>query len=154
TAIHYSSGQSLDHFQRRLVNDSNNFIATIPVGLSLGGGKTLNKNTDKTIQFVTPYALNTQNPLRMLIGTSSLYESSDRGDTLKKVANNIGPVRAIAYGGRVADVPTPEAEAVAYVATGAFGDQPARLWLRSKIDGPFEKLTAYPGGVIKDIVMK
>ena len=36
---------------------------------------------DATIQFVNPFVLNAVAPTRLLIGTSFLYESTDRGTT-------------------------------------------------------------------------
>src|SRR5262249_29360245 len=116
----------------------------------------LDKSNDKTIQFITPYVLNAVSPHRMLIGTSSVYESLDQGDNLKKVGINLGPVQAMAYGGKDHGAVTDQSTAVVYVSTGAFGVSgfhPAKLWLRDTVDGPFRKLQAFPGGLVKDIAM-
>ncbi|MDD2767765.1 MAG: sialidase family protein [Methylococcus sp.] len=64
-----------------------------------GTGKTL-QEVDKKVQFYDRYVLNLIDPKRMLIGTTRLYESFDRGDLLDAIYAGDGYVKALAYGGR------------------------------------------------------
>ena len=91
----YSSAQNLGGFVRRVFNAAN--------VLQSSTNPARTATPPCTPQFVTPIAVNTQVPSRILLGCGNgLYESSDRGDTLTQrstdavTASGTGP--AIAYG--------------------------------------------------------
>jgi hypothetical protein len=122
---------------------------------------------DSTIQFLQPYVLNNIDPKRMLIGTSFLYESMDRGDTLTPLgglndltsdgldndldgtidnkseytaAGPIGRVTKMVYGGRAGGVDNPD---LIYVASavpvdGRDSEQPI-LRLRTAANTPLSE---------------
>lgn len=78
----------------------------------------------------------------MLIGTFSIYESLDRGDTLANlgglgfiIGNGLG-ASPMAYGGRLAGKPKPD---VFYVGTGG------SILHRVTLGGPITTLSSYPG---------
>jgi hypothetical protein len=148
-AIHYTTVQSLQFFQRRIAR-----FGALPelVGMNVAGsgGLTLlstvpsGTNTvgfDGGLQFYNPYVLNVVNSNRMLIGTSSLYESFDRGDNLNPIggvattpsrpARVFGSVTTMSYGGFADTNSDGLAEAfpeVAWVGTSATG---SGLFLRT-----------------------
>ena len=70
---------------RATFDPSNNFVSiAFPNYLITSGpgtGQTINQ-FDPNIQFYNPYVLNRVNPTRMLIGTATIYESMDKGDTV------------------------------------------------------------------------
>jgi Ca2+-binding RTX toxin-like protein len=121
-----------------------------------GTGKTLYQ-VDKTIQFVQPYLLNAVAPSRMLIGTDTLYESTDQGQNLKKL-QKVGTVVAMAYGGSFTADPDPTKRAKANVAYVATIDN--KLFVRDDTGGSNVaaagsfKQVEFPGNsTIKDIVL-
>jgi hypothetical protein len=163
TSIRYSSYQYLDTFTRRTVDANNVVVSTVPIGLNIvagdGAGQTL-LNFDPGIRFIQPFVLNTIDPSRMLIGTTNLYESLDRGDSLTNlgftgafvdgndvVALSFG--HPMAYGGRLNGVAYPD---VFYVGSGAspsFFGSGAHLLHRVHLGDPITELGSYPGdGVI------
>lgn len=91
----YSSAQNLGGFVRQVFNSANVMQSeTFPA---------LTATPACAPQFVTPIAVNTQTPSRLIIGCNNgVYESNDRGDTLVQrstddvTASGTGP--AIAYG--------------------------------------------------------
>jgi hypothetical protein len=164
--LQYASAQNLGGFNRSGTG--------IKLNINNAPGNTLTKTApappnppgtfvfDTTIQFVNPYAIDAVDPSRMLIGTSFLYESSDRGDDLTSLggvnnlnmdgidndldggidegdefspANPIGAVSTIAYGGRSGGVNNAD---VAYVGTsgGGFFGAGNFLLLRTKVATP------------------
>jgi hypothetical protein len=136
SSIHYTSSQNFDAcggLVRRTYDSSNNDTNDTSAGLTVNNtnntkltAKDANGNftLDPTIPFQVAYKLNAIDPARMIIGTSFLYESTDRGDHLTSlggVQNNGGvfvatnPVGSlnpagvpllspIAYGGRAGGV--------------------------------------------------
>jgi hypothetical protein len=104
-----------------------------------------------TVQFYQPFVLNAITPARMLIGTTNLYESLNRGDSLTNlgplgalVSNSQGYGQAMAYGSRLAGLPVPD---VFYVGAGA------TISHRVTAAGAITKLASYPGGTVITIVM-
>jgi hypothetical protein len=128
---------------------------------------------DASLPFLPPFVLNAIDPDRMLIGTSFLYESTNNGDTLTSLgglnnlnadgldndlqggadegdeftpAGAIGPITAMAYGGRSGGADNVD---LAYVASGA------TLRLRTanttNTMADFAIVTGYTGGAIRDI---
>ena len=107
-SIRYSSYQYFGFFNRSTYDSSNNLLSRVAVGLNVvGTGQTLT-NYDTTVQFYQPFELDVVNRARMIIGTTRLYESSDRGDTLNILTVTLpngtttttpGTIYAMAYGG-------------------------------------------------------
>ena len=93
----YSSAQSFLGRIRRRFDSSNNFLGSTNLAFAA--------TPACTGQFVTPLAVNTQNPARLVVGCGNgVYESTDRGDTATRQALNVvnfqinGGGPAIAYG--------------------------------------------------------
>ncbi len=80
-SIIYYSRQRLGGFSRKTYTAANNPIATTSIALNL-----IPPSTAIGRQFVTPIALNSQDPTRLIIGGSnSVYESSDQGDNVQEL---------------------------------------------------------------------
>jgi len=151
TSIRYSSAQNLGGF-KRVTYDSNNRIEREEfVRLSVTGRGPL--TTTDVLPFEVPYVLNTVAPARMLLatdgsvgqnGTGNVYESVDRGDTLNLVAQNVGGVNSLVYGGKRNGN---EAVDVAYIGTES------GLWIRTGSDTEFARLTTFSGGAVRDIAI-
>jgi hypothetical protein len=169
TSVRYSSYQYFDHFIRRTVDASNVVLATDPVQLKIVAGAGKGKHLlefDPGIGFYQQFVLNTIDPSRMLIGTTYLYESFDRGDTLTNLGslgtfvdggdNGQAPVgRALAYGGRLNGVAYPD---VIYAGAGAKPDSlnpghGAFLFHRVHVGDPLTQLSAYPGDSVFSLVI-
>jgi hypothetical protein len=115
-AYQYYSNPNLANFTRRRVNvatgvDSRTGVALIVQGT---GGQNLYQ-VDGNRPWVTPYVLNAVDPRRMLIGTNSLYESFDRGDTLTNLGSLgrvnpdiVWPFHPMVYGGWSGGVAYPD----------------------------------------------
>jgi hypothetical protein len=105
-SIRYNSAQFLGGFNRSTWDSSDHFLGSVPVGLNIvagpGAGKSLFK-FDSHIQFSDPITVNTVDSSRLLIGTTSLYESFDRGDTL----TNLNFFNGSYVGGTSLSVPGP-----------------------------------------------
>jgi hypothetical protein len=97
--------------------------------------------------FVTDAVRDPASNGRLLFGTQSLYESTDRGNTLTRLpsASNQGRIISIAYGGRLNATDLPE---VAYVVT----DQ-NRILLRTAAGDNFNQLVNYPGAQPRDLTI-
>jgi len=94
--------------------------------------------------------LNTINPSRLLIGTASIYESMNRGDSLANlgftgffIGDFIG-ASPMAYGGRLNGIPNPD---VFYVGAGA------TIRHRVNLGDPITTLSAYPGSSTRGLVV-
>lgn len=143
-SLHYSSTPFLNNFTRRTVNAANTLILTEPVGLFVNGtGGTLIQ-TDTNRLYIQPLVLNKLNPGRMLIGTTKIYESFDRGETLDILLETSQQIGGIAYGGRKNGV---DNQAVFYVGSGA------RIFRRTTEGGTITLLNTYAGSAVVDIVM-
>jgi hypothetical protein len=152
SSIRYTSFPVLEFFNRSTWSPSNTLISgPTPLGLQIvagpGNGQRL-RAYDPTVQFYNPYVLNRIDPRRMLIGTTNIYESRDRGDTLVNLFATGKFVSSLSYGGRLKGVPVPDAF---YVGTSGPG-QPYILH-RGTEGGAIGTLTAYPGGGVQDLVM-
>jgi len=149
-SVLYSTAQFLGSFQRQVRDASNNLIGD-PVSLALrvtGPGITGTSTLKKadTVQFYSPYVVNSAAGDRLLIGTGDqnnpgttgyIYESKNRGDDLVRLtAAPVGFVTALAYGGVLGGAANPD---VAYV--GTQGDNP--LLLRTAAGGAFNPVPAY-----------
>jgi hypothetical protein len=150
SSIHYYEEDLGSFFVRATFDGAHRSINSQFLGLVINGtgGKRLLYDIDDTNDFHLPFALNSVDPTRMLIGTQSLYESFDRGDHLDPLVSgaNIGQVTALAYGGRLRHVANPD---VAYVGT----EGPAKILLRTAAGGAFRPLSAYRGDVPLDIIL-
>jgi hypothetical protein len=154
TSIRYTSFNFLGFFNRSTWNAGNSLVSG-PTALGLhitsgpGTGLTLFQ-FDPNIQFYNPYVLNVIDPSRMLIGTANIYESLDRGDTLRDfgftgafIGDDFGNT-PLAYGSRSSGVPMPD---VFYVGAGS------TIFHRVTLGGAITTLAAYPGGTIRALVM-
>lgn len=147
TSIRYSSFQSFMFFNRSTWDASNNQIFSQPVGLTITAGPGTGQNLltfDHSVQFSQPYVLNKIDPSRMLVGTTSIYESLNRGDSLTNLHFAGVATSALAYGGRLNGVANPD---VFYVAGGS------TILHRVTLDGPITSLSAYPGSAIRGLVI-
>jgi len=154
TTIRYTSFQNFGSFRRSTWNASNSRVgAIIAVALNIisgpGTGRTLFQ-FDSNIQFYNPFMLNTINPSRLLIGTASIYESMNRGDSLANlgftgffIGDFIG-ASPMAYGGRLNGIPNPD---VFYVGAGA------TIRHRVNLGDPITTLSAYPGSSTRGLVV-
>src|SRR5205814_653869 len=86
TTIRYASFQRFQAFSRSTWDAANNLLNQIGVRLLItagpGTGEDLFQFDSIGIQFYQPFVLNAIDPSRMLIGTNSIYESLNRGDSL------------------------------------------------------------------------
>jgi hypothetical protein len=159
TTIRYTSFQSLGFFNRSTWDATNSMVGGftgVPLVITSGPGtgETL-LQFDGNVQFYQPIVLNAIDPSRMLIGTSTIYESLDRGDSLANlgladpssealIGNGLG-ASPMAYGGRLADVPSPD---VFYV--GTFNGV---IRHRVTLGGLITTLSSYPGSGVLGLVI-
>jgi hypothetical protein len=152
-SVQYSAANNLGDgdFARRVYNNRDTLVSTDLLGLAVtDAGKPL-REVDRATDTAV-YVLDQVDPRRLLLGTSVLYESADRGDTLSRPngTTDMGPISALAYGGRMNGAANPD---VAYAGSGDESDQPGALFLRSTAGGAFNLLTAYAGGTPRRIVL-
>jgi hypothetical protein len=182
-SIRYTSGSFLRNLTGQAFTRNNvPVLATPPTAIPLivngsddGNGNPLNLYqieplSASVIAPQNPWALNTVDPRRLIIGTDYLYESSDDGQTLDSVGgltsvfnlatgldetiddptpgtSLIGPVTALEYGGR--NSATSANPDLLWVGTsGASGF----LFLRTGGTGMPTAVTSYTGGVPQAIV--
>ncbi len=125
-----------------------------------------------SISFVQPYALNAIDPSRMLIATTYLYESFDRGDSLRNLgcftedgflpgalcptsgALNSGANpydgKPIVYGGRRNDVGFPD---MFYVGASSMPTKKGAIFHRVKATDLPTMLESYPGSQVVSIAV-
>ena len=146
TSIRYSSFQFLGGFNRSTWDSANTFLGFVPVGLNItsgtGAGQTLFQ-FDTSIQFYNPFVLNRIDLSRMLIGTTNIYESANRGDSLTNLGAAGASINGLSYGSRVNGVPQVGAF---YVGAGS------QILHRVTLGGPISTLI-YPGSTIRSLVM-
>jgi hypothetical protein len=152
TSLRYTSSEFFGGFNRSTWDASNTFLTAVPVGLNITSGPCLGSLfvCDPTIQFYQPFTINAIDPSRMLIGTASLYESLNGGDSLTNLGflGAILPVgvlgwgQPMAYGGRFGGVPVP---GVFYVGAGTK--------IVHRVSGPITTLGSYPGSFVATIAM-
>jgi hypothetical protein len=162
TTLRYNSSQSFGlnttthtgNFNRVSFNAANTQGARTFVGLNIvsgsGAGQTLYQ-FDTNIQFYNPFVINAITPSRMLIGTASIYESMNEGDSLNNllftgffIGSQAGWGRPMAYGSRLNSTANPD---VFYVGAGS------QLLHRVILGGPITTLSAYPGSPIITVAM-
>jgi hypothetical protein len=152
SSIRYTSSQFFGFFNRSTWSASNTLIAG-PTALALrivsgaGTGQTLFE-FDPNIQFYNPYVLNNIDPNRMLIGTASIYESRDRGDTLANLGFTGKFISSLTYGAKLYGTAKPDAF---YVGTSGTG-RPYILH-RNGSGGGIVELANYPGVGVRDLIM-
>lgn len=154
TSIRYSCAQFLMNFSRRTYNAANELVdGPTPLPLLIvsgpGTGETLFE-FDLNIQFDNPYVLNAIDQSRMLIGTASIYESFDRGDTLHNLGFQSQFISCLAYGGRLNGNDQPD---IFYVGTRPTSHLPSRILKRVNIGDPITVLDTYPGAAVLSIAM-
>ena len=151
-SIRYTSFNSLGNFNRSTWNANNTLISgpTI-VGLNIvsgsGAGKTIFQ-ADPNIQFYTPYVLNAVDPTRMLIGTASIYESANMGDSLTNLGFLGHFVSSLAYGGRRNGQTN---IGVFYV--GVSGIAGPYIYHRPTSTSAMTPLNTYPGSGVRSLAM-
>ena len=148
TSIRYTSFQRFGSFNRTSWNSANAMIGGFTtVGLNItsgsGAGNTLSA-FDANIQFYTPYVLNRIDPSRMLIGTASIYESLNKGDSLANLGFTGQFISSLTYGSRLGGVAKPE---VFYAGAGA------SIRHRVTVGGLITTLASYPGSSVRAVVM-
>ncbi len=144
----YSSFQFLGNFRRRDYDSTNGLVAEVFPALAIvGGGTPLVTGGTGNSQFVTPLALNAVDQTHLIIGgESSVYESLDRGDTVREIGPGIVANRqAMVYGGRLGGVAD---DSVVYVGDGT------TIYMRS-LSQPvlLPTATAFPGNFIRDLAI-
>ena len=140
-SIRYSSVYGLQDFRRSTYDASNMLLAeTFPALEVIGGGAPFQGS------FVTPIALDTVEPARLVIvGSDSIYESFDRGDTLLEIGPGLGTGQhAVVYGGSRDGLKNPD---VLYV-----GRQ-STVYARLTAGGALIP-TTYAGGEVRGVVME
>lgn len=141
TSIRYVSSQNLGGWQRRTYNASNTLTGTATVQRVVVSGRPPIVN----IQFYQPYELNQLNPARLLLATTRIYESFNRGDAFNELGVDLPTgASSMAYGGRLNGVDNLD---VFYVAAGN------QIRHRATSGGPITTLASYPGGSVRDLAM-
>jgi hypothetical protein len=165
TSIRYASAQYLEGFNRSTWDANNNFLGSSFIGLNIvagpGAGNNLETDLALALQFFSPIAVNSVDPTRMLIGTDTLYESFDQGDSLTNLnfsngsyvgaspsslslqafANGYG--QPMAYGGRLGGVGNPD------VIWAGIGNQ---IVYREHLGDPLQVVSGYHGDLVETIV--
>ena len=145
TTIRYTGGPDFGFFNRTTWDATNTMLGGLtPAGLLITSGPGTGESlfTFDNVQFSQPFVLNAIDPSRMLIGTSNIYESLDRGDTLANlgntgnlIGNGLG-ASPMAYGGHLAGMPYSD---VFYVGANS------AIFHRVALGGPITTLGNYPG---------
>lgn len=152
SSIRYTSYNFLGFFNRSTWSGSNTLVSgPTALALQITSGPGTGQNlfaADPNIQFYNPYEINRIDPSRMLIGTASIYESRDRGDTLANLLFSGKFISSLSYGGRLGGVPKADAFYV-----GTFGPGRPQILHRADAGGAIGELTAYPGSGVRDLVM-
>jgi hypothetical protein len=162
TSIRYTSGQYLNQFNRSTWDANNNLLGTTFLGLNIVAGPGAGQNLfdfDPFVQFSNPLVLNAVDPRRLLIGTQTLYESFDQGDSLRNLGFSNGqyvgaspnPVGGfmnqtgvpLVYGGHLGAVANPD------VIWAGVGDQ---IVYREHLGDPLQAVKGYRGGLVETIV--
>jgi hypothetical protein len=158
TTIRYSSAQFLAAFVRSIWDANNNLLSetflTLPIVAGPGTG--LNVYTyDPFIEFYDPVVLNSVDPTRLLIGTKTLYESFDQGDTVTNLnfsngsyvgggpSSPQGTGIPLVYGGYLNGVANPD------VIWAGVGNQ---VVYRERLGDPLQAVTGYQGSRVRTIV--
>jgi photosystem II stability/assembly factor-like uncharacterized protein len=99
-SLHYWSNQFLGGFKRMLRTGANTYGPAVDIGLNTVSGTALKTtNPGRNTQFVTPIAINAQDPTRIAIGcTNSVYESFDNGDNVAELVSPGVNRNALLYG--------------------------------------------------------
>ncbi len=153
-SLRYTAYTGLQIFTRSSWDANNNFLGVEPVRLRIVAGSTC-KGTlaqcDATAPFYTPMTLNTINPRRMLIGTTSLYESTTGGDSLTKLADLGDAVggsslfgQPMVYGGKLNGKSN---VGMFYAGSGA------RVFHRANAGSPVVRLAGYQGDDVQTIAV-
>jgi hypothetical protein len=158
TTIRYTSTQFLGLFNRSTWDANNNLLSqtfpTLSIVAGPGAGQTLS-GYDSFIEFYDPLVLNTVDPTRLLIGTKSLYESFNQGDTLTNLnfsngsyvggrpTSNNSMGEPLVYGGYLGGVANPD------LIWAGVGNQ---VIYREHLGDPLQAVPGYQGGFIRTIV--
>ncbi|MCG2682991.1 MAG: Ig-like domain-containing protein, partial [Planctomycetales bacterium] len=142
----YSSAANLTNFLRRTVDADNNAIATVSPALRVLG--TANRTFAQVDggQYKTPIAVNAVDPSRIVFGgTTSVFESLDRGETLRNLAAAAN-ANALVYGGYLNGTANPD---VLWVVSDA------GVFLRDTAAGALAQIipAAALGGPVLDIAV-
>jgi hypothetical protein len=144
-SIRYTSYQYMGFFNRSYWDASGINHGTEAVPLVVNGTGGLNIFQVDSIGFYQPFVLNKVAQNRMVLGTTSLYESTDRGNTLNRLGGGLngngyyGTVYAYDAGGRKAGVANPDAM---YVSTYDWNTFTGYMWMRSAPGNALTNVTA------------
>jgi photosystem II stability/assembly factor-like uncharacterized protein len=157
TSIRYNSGQFLFGANRSTWDANNNFLGSSILGLNIVAGQGAGQNLfnfDPFIQFYNPIAVNTVDSSRVLIGTASIYESFDRGDSLTNLNFfngafvggtpffNDGYGQPMVYGGHLGGVGNPD------VIWAGVGNQ---IVYREHLSDPLQAVPGYQGDYVQAV---
>ncbi len=154
SSIRFSSSNNLSasSFQRRTCTAANVCANSAPGFNVVGQGQTIqdfevNAAGNSTLPLYTPLAMNTIDPTRIVVSSSTrVYESTDSLNNLNIIqSGGTGTTGAIAYGGRSGGA---DNAGVLW-----FGDNSGRLFLRSAGAGAPAQLPGWTGGTASDIVL-
>jgi hypothetical protein len=138
-SVHYIGSQFLIPFHRTTYDAQNQLVSDVTLALQVVDGPTFSG------QFVTPVELNRVDALRLAIGGwSRVYESLDQGETLRTVGTATANWDALAYGGRIGNVPNPD---VLYIGQGS------KVWIRTTPYPAAPVQSSYAGKTVRDIVL-
>jgi hypothetical protein len=176
-SIHYNATQGFGGFVRTTYDNTNTPVTTVNPGLVVAstGGQNIyqveaNNPGGSTIRFVQPYAINSVDSNRLLVGTNFLYESTDQGANLTSLGGVMmvspGQFKPIGAVGSVDPVPTFRSHGNPIVYGGRrFGvDNAAVIWIGAGGQLLFRETgaglptvvnsyTAAGGGVVQDIAV-
>jgi hypothetical protein len=158
TTTRYTSSQFFGDFNRSTWDAGNNLLGDTLVGLNIVAGPGAGQNLfdyDASIQFYQPFVLNTINPSRMLIGTRTLYESFNQGDSLTNLNFTNGSFvggsptfcfgygAPMVYGGHLGQTANPD------VIWAGEGNQ---VLYREHLGQALQAVSGYQGGNVETIV--
>lgn len=142
-SVRYYSSQNLAGLTRETRNSNNVVVAASGVALSPTGGSPAFSG-----QFITPFEINSVNPLRIVFGgANGVYESANQGATITRIGTSVlNSLGKIAYGGRIGTTTNAD---VLYACTGN------SVLVRTNAGGTFATTpVAFPGGQAEGVVMK
>lgn len=153
TVEQYYGTQQFGTFFRRTIGPDGTVTVNNP-GLSVIGAGANLPAADAVAgsRFTNPFVVNRFDPSRLLFGGQSVYESTDRGETLNQVLGlSSARISSLAYGGRIPDPSLPgefiDNPHVAYAGT-EFGS----VFFRQS-RGPNFVRTVYPGSGVLDLAV-
>jgi hypothetical protein len=163
-SIRYTSVEFFQFFSRSYWDANNHLVSFRFVDPKIVSGPGAGQDIysyNPFLQYATPFVLNAIDPSRILIGSSTLYESFDHGDTLTNlgfsngsfvgglsvengILANFGYGKPLVYGGRLGGIANPD---VIYAGVGS------QIVHRVHRGDPLSVLSSYPGTNVQTIVV-